>query len=267
MLLYSQEYAAQCAYTVSGSSTTPYYLVAGDTLCLQSTANYSGIVHFRGGVLINNGASLQTFDMTFSSTYTGGTFINNGPFRIEGDSFYLNNKMRVENNSTFDVPTFMRVQGNSVFINSDTLTASYLDVYDSGEFINDGLIDVANSANVLNPGTMIMLNGSELEASSLDVWSLFFNYGGQITTTGDFEIGNPNGRVENNGGCFNVGSLNVRGKLIGGSCGTVTVSGYSKVHSGSTYTGEISGNIAVVDNSPSGSHPIVDANSGSIASR
>ena len=71
-----------CDFTISGADAGTYTLNAGDTLCLTSTANFTGLARFRGGVLINCASATQTFTAAFQTN--GSEFFNHGTWTNTG---------------------------------------------------------------------------------------------------------------------------------------------------------------------------------------
>ena len=82
MIAQAQCPAPSCDISVTGVDITNYTLWPGDTLCLQSTALYTGQVTFEGGVLINCASSILPSDFAFSN---GGIIDNHGTIDLNND--------------------------------------------------------------------------------------------------------------------------------------------------------------------------------------
>ena len=140
-LLFNSNVNAQCStgctYVVTGLTTSSYYLLAGQKLCIASTGTLTGRVAVSGGTICNQG-KIQTTAVLVAN---GGVFDNYGVSVI--DTLYVtqgNAKFTNYGNMTNVV---MGTAASATSINNGTMLATLLG--DSiGTFINNGNLTINN---------------------------------------------------------------------------------------------------------------------------
>lgn len=142
-----------CTYNVSGLSTSDFYILPGQTLCVASTGTITGRIAVSGGTLCNQG-KIQTTAVLIAN---GGQFNNYGTGKI--DTLYI-----MQNNTNFTnygtmTNTVMGTGASATSINNGTMLATLLGDSTS-TFINNGNLTInfdfynAYSSSFTNNGFM-----------------------------------------------------------------------------------------------------------------
>jgi len=230
---------AACAYTISGANSGSYTVNHMDTICLEAGANFTGTVILKGGVLVNNATTSQTFTMDFFSGFTTSAVYNYGTIALS--SFSIDNSTDFYNYGTLSLSSSLSLKSFSELNNYGTLTASKLTV-DGSLYTNYGTSTFSGTLQINSNGAWETYHGSTTNCNTLNIKKDSHLYGGQITVAGATTI-NSGLTVEFHGACLNTNSFVGKGYLHGVNCGTVTVTTSSTVQG----SGGITGDIAFVD--------------------
>ncbi len=142
-----------CTFNVSGLSTSSFYILPGQKLCVASTGTITGTIAVNGGTLCNQG-KIQTRAVLIAN---GGHFDNYGTGII--DTLYITLGSALFTNYGVMTNTVMGTAASAMSINNGTMLATLLG--DSiGTFINNGNLTIntdfynAYSSSFTNNGFM-----------------------------------------------------------------------------------------------------------------
>ncbi|NNC94027.1 MAG: Ig-like domain-containing protein [Chitinophagales bacterium] len=253
--VYGQCPSTGCTSTINGADPSNYTVNSGQKLCLAAGADYTGTITMNGGILENCATNPQTFNILYSAD-TNSVVNNYGSMifsNLDVDYGTFNNYGTITENNGLDVrneATFNNY--DSIYVSNAMNSRNSATFNNYGSALIQGNFDQLDASLLFNYGNIV---GNSRFKSNYDV----FNQG-SITINGLWDNLNPGRIFTNNGGCINVTDWDNKKTVVGLTCGTITISS----NSNNTGSGIITGNIAVVDLTPPGGPPYVDANSGTI---
>lgn len=125
-----------CSVTVSSLSSAAYTVNNGQTLCLDSTAKYTGNITLNGGTLCNKGMfKPDTFLFVSGSLVNYGTVVISGSLSVgSGKSIYSEKK------------SFVRINGDFALSGGNLTNKGIVNIknninYSTGTFNNSGIIN------------------------------------------------------------------------------------------------------------------------------
>jgi len=246
-----------CTITITGNETGEFTLEAGDKLCLAPGANFTGTARIYGGELLNNATAAQSFNVTFSTQYPGGTITNNGEMNFSS-SWTQTESTTFINNGTVNVNGLFTARQGAIFNNNDTLKTNSMRIESNGTLNNNKVVNVTSSVLVNNNSEINNYSDGKFTCEDINFESSGYN-AGSIIVNDFFEI-RTNSNLIIDGGCITSGRAHITGTINGTLCGTITVAGNSTLQG----DGVLSGYLAFVDQSPPSSAPFIDVTGGTI---
>ena len=225
---------------------------------ITPTGNYSGSVDLIGGSLYNCSDFTQTFSLSFTSNAGQSYFENHGDLDLI--TYSALNDVEYVNYGDINLQYGFSTFGTTDITNHGQISCQNnmsIGIFDV-ELTNHGMLTTLADFSLSFDGIFNNSDGGVLNCSSFiaNSPSFWYNENAVINTTLDF-TSNDNGL--NNSACIDVGRDFTNNDFISsGSCGTITVEQVS------TNTGTLTGQLAIVDNTPPPSTPYIDSNTGSI---
>ena len=141
-----------CVLTISGANNTSYTVNPGQTICLDSTAMYTGNITMNGGTICNKGIFKPQ-----SLNFTSGTISNYGNIKIAGNFLLGSNQTIVSERKAF-----LKIGGNltisgGTFTNKGITNVNVTLAYVAGSFTNSGIVNCetlsgVTASNIANTG-------------------------------------------------------------------------------------------------------------------
>lgn len=128
-----------CTVNVTGTDTTSYTVLSGQTLCIDTSGAFTGIVILNGGTVCNNGIFKPA---TF--TYTSGSINNQGNMTINSDLSLVNGS-----SLTNSINGIVALSGNIILNGTTINNIGIMNIsqniqFNSGTFNNENIINVNN---------------------------------------------------------------------------------------------------------------------------
>lgn len=241
-----------CTYTITGPDSGTYTVNTGQKICLDTNADFTGIIDLQGGEVNNCATNAQTFSFDVAAF---GTLDNYGIIDYPTNHTFVNG-LTVNNYLTLNFSGNLTVQtGSTIFNNFGTTTIlggllNQSQVNNSGTLTITGDISENTSAVLSNSGAITTdtwtVNGQWDNSGTIDIAGTFSQGVGKIGTI--------------NGGCLSSTTWNLQGTITGNICGDINISGSSLLSS----SGSLLGDIAIIDATPPGSAPFIDNSFGTV---
>lgn len=244
-----------CTTNITTTSSSPYTANTGDTICISGAANYTGTLTLAGGVVINCANNPQNFTLNTIGP-NAGTFFNYGTYAYSFGAL-IDDGLVTENYGVINLNSTLNIDASAIFNNNpggELHVLTYISC--AGQLNNSGLITTGSYLYV--NGTSSLLNNSGIinlttDFSPQNTWS----NSGKINITGNFNSGVSSvGTI--NGGCITANNASLFGEINGATCGNIIIQNNSTLNLGF----DLTGTLAVVDQTPPGSAPFIDTNLG-----
>jgi phage baseplate assembly protein gpV len=142
-----------CSVTISGSDTSAYTVNTGETLCLDSLAEFTGSITLNGGVICNKGIFNP-----FVMTATTGTIHNQCIVTVRDSAYSFNSGVVLVNTESgyIFVDGDCTLNGASI-LNSGILRSRKSIIFNSGQITNTAILNCkalsgASISTIINSG-------------------------------------------------------------------------------------------------------------------